>query len=84
MIENEDITELQDDRFNERAVDDEEWRSAIDEEISAHDKHSTWEPAYLPSEKQAIDIRWIFTIKQGHQKKPKAFRSNCPMMSTRQ
>ncbi|KAG5862774.1 hypothetical protein JTB14_033211 [Gonioctena quinquepunctata] len=48
----------------EDADDDDQWRGAIDREISAHEKHGTWEPAYLPSVKQAIDTRWVFTIKQ--------------------
>lgn len=40
------------------------WKEAIDEEIEAHVKNSTWYEEEIPSDRKAINCQWIFKIKQ--------------------
>lgn len=39
------------------------WVEAMDEEISALSKNSTWELCDLPNDKKLVDNRWVFKIK---------------------
>jgi len=39
------------------------WKQAIDEEIAKLQALDTWEYAKLPPGKQAIDCKWVFTVK---------------------
>lgn len=51
------------------AVKHKEWKKAIEEEINAHQRYETWEPAILPKNKTAIDTKWIFKTKPNNIKK---------------
>ena len=39
------------------------WKHAMDEEMSALHKNQTWELTALPSGKQTVGCRWVYTIK---------------------
>jgi hypothetical protein len=49
--------------FNE-AVTEEKWIEAMDEEIHAIEKNDTWKLTYLPENKKAIGVKWVYKTKK--------------------
>ncbi|CAO2836221.1 unnamed protein product [Amaranthus hypochondriacus] len=49
----------------EEALGEEEWRSAMKEEIRSIEKNDTWELATLPKGHKAIGVKWVYKIKRG-------------------
>ncbi|KAJ9560780.1 hypothetical protein OSB04_005940 [Centaurea solstitialis] len=47
----------------EEALDSENWKGAMDEEMDALRKNETWEKCSLPTGKKPVGCRWIFTVK---------------------
>ena len=47
----------------EEALKDSNWSRAINEEMNALKKNSTWEIVDKPHEKKAVGCRWVFAIK---------------------
>ena len=47
----------------EEALQDLGWRAAMDKEMTALEKNSTWEITTLPRGKKAIGCHWVFTPK---------------------
>ncbi|URE13018.1 Retrotransposon protein [Musa troglodytarum] len=47
----------------EEAVEKEEWRKAMKEEINSIEKNETWELMNLPKEKKAIGLKWVYKTK---------------------
>ena len=47
----------------EEAMESEEWRNAMKEELSAIQKNQTWELVDLPKGKNVISLKWIFKTK---------------------
>ena len=47
----------------QEALKDPRWRKAMNEEMKALKKNSTWEVVDLPEGKIPIGCRWVFTIK---------------------
>lgn len=47
----------------EEAIHSDKWRSAMDNEIAAIEKNSTWELTDLPAEARTIEVKWIFKTK---------------------
>ena len=45
------------------ALRDENWKIAMNEEMSALNKNKTWEIVELPQDKKPVGCKWIFTIK---------------------
>ncbi|CAL2268192.1 unnamed protein product [Prunus armeniaca] len=45
------------------ALDNLRWKEAIDEELRALGKNSTWELVELPKGKKVVGCKWVFTIK---------------------
>ena len=48
----------------QEALKDPRWRKAMNEEMKALKKNSTWEVVDLPEGKIPIGCRWVFTIKK--------------------
>jgi hypothetical protein len=48
----------------QEAVEEECWRSAMEEEIHAIQKNDTWELSALPPKKKTIGVKWVYKIKQ--------------------
>ena len=46
------------------AMKEELWRRAMEEEIEAIEKNSTWELVKLPEKCKAIGVKWIYNIKR--------------------
>ncbi|RVW90198.1 Retrovirus-related Pol polyprotein from transposon TNT 1-94 [Vitis vinifera] len=60
------ITSLEDDRIPsniQEALQQPEWKTAIQEEIQALEKNGTWEISELPEGKRPVGCKWIFTVK---------------------
>ncbi|RVW82418.1 Retrovirus-related Pol polyprotein from transposon TNT 1-94 [Vitis vinifera] len=57
------ITEIQVPRNIQEAFKYPKWKAAIDEEVRALEKNSTWEITDLPRGKKPVGCKWIFTIK---------------------
>ena len=55
--------------YNEALESGPEWKKAIKNELEAHEKYKTWTPSILPSDKKAIDTKWVFRTKQDGVKK---------------
>ncbi|KAJ8736960.1 hypothetical protein PYW07_000231 [Mythimna separata] len=53
----------------EDAVNNTEWKQAIQKELQALEKLDTWEEMELPTGKKAIDTKWIFKQKEEGTKK---------------
>jgi hypothetical protein len=49
--------------FNE-AVTEEKWIEAMDEEIHTIEKNDTWKLTYLPENKKAIGVKWVYKTKK--------------------
>ncbi|PNY03100.1 retrovirus-related Pol polyprotein from transposon TNT 1-94 [Trifolium pratense] len=47
----------------EKAVCDENWKTAINAELSALEKNNTWKLVPLPLHKHAIGCKWVFKLK---------------------
>jgi hypothetical protein len=47
----------------EEAIKHEEWRKAMDQEITAIEKNNTWELTILPSKAKKIGVKWIYKTK---------------------
>ncbi|CAL9004610.1 unnamed protein product, partial [Prunus brigantina] len=47
----------------EEALKSREWAEAMDEEMRALQKNSTWEVVELPKGKKPVGCRWVFTVK---------------------
>ena len=47
----------------EEAMEIEEWRLAMKEELSSIEKNQTWEPTDLPEGKNVISLKWLFKTK---------------------
>jgi hypothetical protein len=43
----------------EQAIRDKKWQAAMDEEIAAIEKNSTWELIEFPEGHQLIGVKWI-------------------------
>jgi Reverse transcriptase (RNA-dependent DNA polymerase) len=50
--------------FND-VVQDDNWRTAIEEEIRAIEMNSTWKLVSLPKDKKTIGVKWVYKIKRG-------------------
>jgi hypothetical protein len=48
----------------QEAVEEDCWRSAMEEEIHAIQKNDTWELTTLPSNQKAIGVKWVYKIKR--------------------
>ncbi|BES99547.1 Hypothetical protein2 [Nesidiocoris tenuis] len=46
-----------------------EWKQAIQNELSALEKFNTWDVADIPADKKLIDTKWVFRTKQDGRKK---------------
>ncbi|CAA9998927.1 unnamed protein product, partial [Nesidiocoris tenuis] len=53
----------------EEARQNDEWKAAIKNELDSHKELGTWTPAKLPENKEAIDTKWVFKIKEDGTKK---------------
>ena len=40
-----------------------EWKAAMDEEMVARERNSTWELVKLPPGKRVVGCRWVYTPK---------------------
>ena len=47
----------------QEALTDPAWAKAVNEEMHALQKNSTWELVSLPEGKKTIGCRWVFTVK---------------------
>jgi hypothetical protein len=48
----------------QEAVEEDYWRSAMEEEIQAIQKNNTWELLTLPPKKKTIGVKWVYKIKR--------------------
>ena len=51
----------------EEAVQDENWRLAMAEEIDAIERNNTWELSNLPTSARAIGVKWVYKKKMNAQ-----------------
>jgi hypothetical protein len=49
--------------FNE-AITEEKWIEAMDEEIHVIENNDTWKLTYLPENKKAIGVKWVYKTKK--------------------
>lgn len=49
----------------DEALRDEKWKKAMKEELQSIEKNETWELVQLPPNKKAIDVKWVFKVKEG-------------------
>ena len=47
----------------QEALNDPDWKKAMNEEMEALQRNSTWELVSLPEGKKTVGCRWIFTVK---------------------
>ena len=47
----------------QEALNDPDWKKAMNEEMEALQRNSTWELVPLPEGKKTVRCRWIFTVK---------------------
>lgn len=47
-----------------QAVEDREWRKAMEKEIESIEKNNTWELSTLPTGQKVIGLKWIFKLKK--------------------
>ncbi|KAJ6883706.1 hypothetical protein NC652_030829 [Populus alba x Populus x berolinensis] len=48
----------------DEAITEEKWIEAMDEEIHAIEKNDTWKLTYLPENKKAIGVKWVYKTKK--------------------
>lgn len=61
---------ISDDPVNyEEAIKSKEWTDAIEKELNAHEKMSTWDDQDMPEGEKAIDTKWVFRTKENNVKK---------------
>jgi hypothetical protein len=60
--------------FNE-AVIEEKWIEAMDEEIHAIEKNDTWKLTYLPENKKAIGVKWVYKTKKNAKGKVQRYKA---------
>ena len=51
----------------EKAVKDEKWRIAMDEEIKAIEKNNTWELTTIPKEQKPIGEKWVVKTRKNEE-----------------
>jgi len=51
----------------EEAVQDKNWRLAMNEEIDAIERNNTWELSNLPTSARAIGVKWVYKKKMNAQ-----------------
>lgn len=44
------------------ALESPNWKNAMEEKLKAIRKNDTWELVELPSNKKAIDVKWVFCL----------------------
>ncbi|KAA0032243.1 integrase [Cucumis melo var. makuwa] len=47
----------------DEAIQDEKWKIAIDQEIDAIRRNETWELMEIPTNKQALGVKWVYITK---------------------
>lgn len=47
-----------------QALDNPNWKKAMDEEMASHEKNGTWEWIDRPKDKKVIGSRWVFALKR--------------------
>ncbi|MCI29892.1 potassium transporter 12, partial [Trifolium medium] len=47
----------------EKAVKNEKWLSAMNEEIESIERNHTWELIELPHDKKTIGVKWVYKVK---------------------
>ncbi|KAH7545037.1 hypothetical protein FEM48_Zijuj01G0050900 [Ziziphus jujuba var. spinosa] len=48
----------------QEAMEDKNWKNAMDEEIKAIKNNETWEPVLLPQGSKASGMRWVYKAKK--------------------
>jgi hypothetical protein len=48
----------------DEAIKEHVWRNVMQEEMNAIEKNKTWDLCDLPSDKKAIDVKWVYKAKQ--------------------
>ena len=48
----------------EEALEDPEWKKAMQEELDAIVDNNTWEPTSLPAGHKAIGLKWVYKVKK--------------------
>lgn len=48
----------------EEASSDEEWRTAMKQELESVEKNATWKLTHLPTGHKAIGLKWVFKLKK--------------------
>jgi hypothetical protein len=51
------------------------WKEAINEELRSIEKNNTWDLCDLPSDKKAIDVKWVYKAKQNPEGKIIKYKS---------
>jgi hypothetical protein len=59
----------------EDAIKDPKWKAAMIEEMNALKKNKTWELVELPSGKEAVGCKWVYTVKQNCEGKVERFKA---------
>lgn len=54
---------------------DPKWKAAMLEEMNALEKNKTWELVELPSGKEAVGCKWVYTIKHSPEGKIERFKA---------
>ena len=49
--------------YFEKAINEEKWCNAMDEEIDAIERNETWELTTFPPKKQVIGVKWVYKTK---------------------
>jgi len=62
------------DEINNRS-DKEQWRAAIEDELNSHEINNTWSLVERPENKNIVDCKWIFTIKQNEFGRPVKYKA---------
>ncbi|RLN09608.1 retrotransposon protein, putative, unclassified [Panicum miliaceum] len=57
------------------AIHDPKWHEAMFEELRALEKNKTWDLVKLPTGKNAVSCKWIFTVKQNPEGKVERYKA---------